>query len=58
MASRGKTETNILEKNLFNQLDRLIDQLKDIEENKYFKIEQKKRILINQKISIKFKEMK
>ena len=35
MASRGKNETEQLEKNLFNQLDRLINQLKDIEENKY-----------------------
>lgn len=43
MASRGKTETNILEKNLFNQLDRLIDQLKDIEENKYFLKSNKKK---------------
>ncbi|RNA28794.1 hypothetical protein BpHYR1_007028 [Brachionus plicatilis] len=34
MASRGKTETEILEKNLYSQLDRLIDQLKDIEESK------------------------
>ncbi|CAF0755958.1 unnamed protein product [Brachionus calyciflorus] len=32
MASRGKQETEILVKNLFTQLDRLIDQLKDIEE--------------------------
>ena len=35
MASRGKMETNQLEKNLFGQLDRLINQLKDIEDNKY-----------------------
>ena len=34
MTSRGKSETEILEKNLFSQLDRLIDQLKDIEEAK------------------------
>ena len=34
MASRGKSETEILEKNLFSQLDRLIDQLKDIEQCK------------------------
>jgi hypothetical protein len=34
MASRGKSETDQLEKNLFNQLDRLINQLKDIEDNK------------------------
>lgn len=34
MASRGKTETEILEKNLYSQLDRLIDQLKDIEDSK------------------------
>ena len=34
MASRGKQETEQLEKNLFNHLDRLINQLKDIEENK------------------------
>lgn len=34
MASRGKTETEILLKNLYSQLDRLIDQLKDIEDNK------------------------
>lgn len=34
MASRGKNETDILEKNLFSQLDRLMDQLRDIEEAK------------------------
>ena len=34
MASRGKNETEILEKNLFSQLDRLMDQLRDIEEAK------------------------
>lgn len=34
MASRGKTETDFLEKNIFSQLDRLINQLKDIEECK------------------------
>ena len=34
MASRGKNETQQLEKNLFTQLDRLINQLKDIEEAK------------------------
>lgn len=34
MASRGKNETDILHKNLLGQLDRLIDQLKDIEECK------------------------
>lgn len=34
MASRGKNETEILEKNLFSQLDRLLDQLKDIEQAK------------------------
>lgn len=35
MASRGKTETEILEKNLYSQLDRLIDQLKDIDESRF-----------------------
>jgi len=35
MASRGKSETEMLEKNLFSQLDRLIDQLKDLEEAKF-----------------------
>ncbi len=34
MASRGKNETNILQQNLLDQLDRLIDQLKDLEEAK------------------------
>ena len=34
MASRGKLETNLLQKNLYDQLDRLIDQLKDIEQSK------------------------
>ncbi len=34
MASRGQNETNLLEQNLLSQLDRLIDQLKDIEECK------------------------
>ncbi len=34
MSSRGKNETDILHQNLQNQLDRLIDQLKDIEECK------------------------
>lgn len=35
MASRGKNETELLAKNLYSQLDRLIDQLKDIEQCKY-----------------------
>ena len=34
MASRGKNETEILKNNLYSQLDRLIDQLKDIEQCK------------------------
>lgn len=34
MSSRGKTETDQLQKNLFSQLDRLINQLKDIEDNR------------------------
>jgi hypothetical protein len=34
MASRGKNENEILEKNLYSQLDRLIDQLKDIDQAK------------------------
>lgn len=34
MASRGKLETDFLEKNIFSQLDRLVNQLKDIEECK------------------------
>lgn len=34
MASRGKVETDKLKQNLFDQLDRLMDQLKDIEESK------------------------
>lgn len=34
MASRGKNETDFLEKNIFSQLDRLVNQLKDIEECK------------------------
>ena len=34
MSSRGKTETDQLQKNLFSQLDRLINQLKDIEDSK------------------------
>jgi len=31
MASRGKSETDQLQKNLYTQLDRLMDQMKDLE---------------------------
>jgi hypothetical protein len=34
MASRGKSETETLKKNLSSQLERLLDQLKDLEEYK------------------------
>jgi hypothetical protein len=35
MASRGSKETDKLQKNLEDQLDRLMVQLKDLEELKY-----------------------
>lgn len=35
MGSHGKLETEKLKKNLEAQLDRLVQQLEDIEENRY-----------------------
>ena len=35
MSSRGKAQTEQLRKNLEAQLDRLVQQLEDIEENRY-----------------------
>ena len=35
MASRGDKETNKLKQNLEEQLDRLVQQLKDLDELKY-----------------------
>ena len=35
MASRGEAETSKLKKNIEEQLDRLMQQLKDLEDSKY-----------------------
>lgn len=41
MSSYGKDETNILKKNLEDQLERLVQQLEDLDECKYEYIEYK-----------------
>lgn len=35
MSSRGESESKVLQKNLLDQIDRLVQQLADLEESKY-----------------------